>query len=86
MNTLLEVNNLTKSFKVGYRWLIPQYQRALGPISFNLEEQQTLSIVGNSGSGKTTLARILVGAEQRTSGEIILEGEQLEVKKHIQRC
>lgn len=86
MSTLLEVNNLTKSFRVGHRWLIPQYQRALGPISFSLKEQQTLSVVGNSGSGKTTLARILVGAEQRTSGQIILEGEQLEVKKHVQRC
>ena len=86
MNTLLEVNNLTKSFRDGHRWLIPQYQRALGPISFTLKEQHTLSVIGNSGSGKTTLARILVGAEQRTSGEIILEGEQLESKNHIQRC
>ncbi|NRA60684.1 MAG: ATP-binding cassette domain-containing protein [Psychrobium sp.] len=86
MSTLLEVSDLTKSFKVGYKWLIPQYQRALGPISFKLEQQQTLSIVGNAGSGKTILARILVGAEQRTSGKIILEGQQLEVKNHTQRC
>jgi len=86
MNTLLKVNNLIKSFPVGHRWLIPQYQRALGPVSFSLEEQQTLSVIGNAGSGKTTLARILVGAEQRTSGQIILEGEKLEAKKHIQRC
>ena len=84
MSTLLEVSDLTKSFKVGYKWLIPQYQRALGPISFKLEQQQTLSIVGNAGSGKTILARILVGAEQRTSGKIILEGQQLEVKNHTQ--
>jgi len=86
MNNLLEVNNLTKSFHAGYKWLVPQYQHALGPISFSLAEQQTLSIIGNSGSGKTTLARILVGAEQRSSGEIILEGEQLESKNHQQRC
>ncbi|MDP2562432.1 ATP-binding cassette domain-containing protein [Psychrobium sp. 1_MG-2023] len=86
LNTLLEVNNLTKSYRIGYRWLIPQYQRALGPVSFKLEEQQTLSVVGNAGSGKTTLARILVGAEQRTSGQILLEGEQLEVRNRQQRC
>lgn len=86
MTTLLEVNNLTKSFRTGYRWMIPQYHRVLGPISFKLEEQQTMSIVGNTGSGKSTLAKILVGAEQRTSGHITLEGEQLEVKNHTQRC
>jgi cationic peptide transport system ATP-binding protein len=86
MSNLLEVNGLTKSFHVGYKWLIPQYKQVLGPISFSLAEQQTLSIIGNSGSGKTTLARILVGAEQRSSGEIILEGEQLESKNHRQRC
>lgn len=86
MSTLLEVNDLTKSFQTGYKWLFPQYHQALGPISFSLAEQQTLSIVGNTGSGKTTLARILVGAEQRTSGDIILEGEQLDTKNHRQRC
>lgn len=86
MNNLLEVNRLTKSYQMGYKWLIPQYHRALGPVSFTLARQQTLSIVGNAGSGKTTLARILVGAEQRTSGEIILEGERLESKNHRQRC
>ena len=86
MNNLLEVNELTKSFHSGYRWLIPQYQQALGPISFNLAQQQTLSIVGDAGSGKTTLARILVGAEVRSSGTIILDGEQLESKNHQQRC
>lgn len=86
MSDLLEVNNLTKSFRVGYKWMIPQYQCALGPISFNLKRQQTLSIIGQAGSGKTTLARILAGAETRTSGEIILEGEQLEARNHNQRC
>ncbi|NRA85414.1 MAG: ATP-binding cassette domain-containing protein [Gammaproteobacteria bacterium] len=86
MNNLLEVDGLTKSFQVGYKWLLPQYQHALGPISFSLAKQQTLSIIGNAGSGKSTLARILVGAEGRTSGKIILEGEQLETKNHQQRC
>jgi len=86
MTNLLEVNDLTKSFHTGYKWLIPQYKHALGPISFSLAEQQTLSVIGSSGSGKSTLARILVGAEQRSAGEIILEGEQLESKNHRQRC
>jgi NitT/TauT family transport system ATP-binding protein len=36
-----------------------------------------LSIVGPSGSGKTTLLRIIAGLEQATSGEIDLDGKQL---------
>lgn len=86
MNDLLVVNNLTKSFKTGYRWLMPQYQCALGPISFTLKRQQTLSVIGKAGSGKTTLARILAGAETRSSGDIILEGEKLEATNIKQRC
>jgi peptide/nickel transport system ATP-binding protein len=38
---------------------------------------EVVGIVGESGSGKTTLARVLVGLQPPTSGEIYLEGQRI---------
>ena len=83
---LLKVNQLSKTFFAGYKGFKRQYHHALEPISFELNRGETLAIVGETGSGKSTLARILVGAEQRTDGEILFEGEALESRNLKQRC
>lgn len=44
--------------------------KALVDIDFRLEKDRIIAIVGKSGSGKTTLLRVLMGLEQKTSGEI----------------
>ena len=49
--------------------------RAVRGVSVDLHEATTLGIVGESGCGKSTLARLLVGLEQPTSGEIEVMGE-----------
>ncbi|USD38559.1 MULTISPECIES: ATP-binding cassette domain-containing protein [Ferrimonas] len=83
---LLEVKELSKRFPAGYRRFRKVYDTALEPISFELYPNETLAFVGEAGSGRTTLARILAGAEDRSSGEILLEGKQLEMHDHKQRC
>ncbi|QYK02625.1 peptide ABC transporter ATP-binding protein [Shewanella psychrotolerans] len=83
---LLKVNQLSKTFFAGYKGFKRQYNHALEPISFELNRGETLAIVGETGSGKSTLARILVGAEERTGGEIRFEGEVLENRNLKQRC
>lgn len=82
---LLKVNELSKRYFTGYKRFKAQYNHALSPISFELERGQTLAIVGEVSSGKSTLARILVGAEPRTTGEILFEGEALEARNLKQR-
>ncbi|MFK3978352.1 peptide ABC transporter ATP-binding protein [Shewanella vesiculosa] len=83
---LLKVTDLSKQYLTGYKHFKPQYYQALSPVSFELGRGETLAIVGTVGSGKSTLARILVGAEQRSGGEIFFEGEALGSRNLKQRC
>lgn len=51
-----------------------QYQKdaafTLEDVSFNIPKHQWTSIVGHNGSGKSTIAKLIVGIEQATEGEI----------------
>ncbi len=52
---LLQVEDLTKTFK-GHASLFGRNQfNAVDKVSFTLERKQTLAIIGNNGSGKSTL-------------------------------
>ena len=46
-------------------------------IDFEAHESETLAIVGESGCGKSTLAKVLLGLETATGGEIFLNGEPI---------
>ncbi|MCD5346818.1 ATP-binding cassette domain-containing protein [Agromyces sp. S2-1-8] len=48
---------------------------AVDEVSFELHPDECLAIVGESGSGKTTVARMLVGLETLTGGELTVRGE-----------
>ena len=74
-NTLLNVENLTKIFKVGMSKVI-----AVDNVSFGIDKNDSVSIVGESGSGKTTLANLILGVETLTSGSIKFEDNELDFK------
>ena len=86
MSVLLDVKDITKSFKLKGHWYHKRKFNALAPISFTIEAKKTLAIVGETGSGKSTLAKILVGAEKPTSGKIYLNGQLLQNQRFKQRC
>jgi phospholipid/cholesterol/gamma-HCH transport system ATP-binding protein len=46
-------------------------------ISFTAKRKETTVIIGGSGAGKTTLLRLIVALEQPTSGEIVIDGENV---------
>lgn len=50
---------------------------ALQDVSFIIEPGETVAIVGESGSGKTTLANMLVRSSDPTSGQILIDGQDL---------
>lgn len=71
---LLQVNNLKKIYTTRFGG---QHVQALSNVSFSVEENEYVAIMGESGSGKTTLLNILAALDKPTSGEILLNGKSL---------
>ena len=71
--TILEVNDLTKHFKVGRKQIV----HAVDGVSFKLEKGKTLGLVGESGCGKSTCARTIIRMYDPTAGQIILNGTDI---------
>jgi ribose transport system ATP-binding protein len=64
---VLEIRDLVKEF--------PSV-RAVNEVSFDIKRNTVHCLVGENGAGKSTLIKILTGAYQRTSGKILLNGEE----------
>jgi ABC-type nitrate/sulfonate/bicarbonate transport system ATPase subunit len=71
--TKIEVRNLTKRFGD---------LLVLDEISFNVGEGEFLSIVGPTGCGKTTFLNTLSKLIPSTAGDIFIDGEVADPKKH----
>lgn len=52
-------------------------QRILHELCFDVQAGSSVAILGPSGSGKSTLARVLVGIWPRVSGQLLLDGADL---------
>lgn len=70
---MLEVKNLYKSYKVGNK----NYPVLQG-VDVNIEKGEFVSVMGPSGSGKTTLLNCISNFIPYESGEVILNGENME--------
>jgi peptide/nickel transport system ATP-binding protein len=73
---VVEINNLHKHFssRSALPWRKPPVVRAVNGISLRINKGETHGIVGESGCGKSTVARLLLGLDPATSGEIFIEG------------
>src|SRR5690625_4195433 len=72
-NYILEVNNLTKHFDIGRG----QKVQAVNNVSFHVRRGETFGLVGESGCGKTTIGRTIMGLYQKTSGEVLYNGDDI---------
>lgn len=67
---ILEVKNIYKTYQSKNGEV-----EALTNINFDVQEGEFISIIGPSGCGKSTLLSIIAGLEEKTSGEIYIDGK-----------
>lgn len=81
MNTVLELDNLTKDYEIGF-WRKTK-QRALDGVSLQVAEGEIFGFLGPNGAGKTTTIKILMSLSEPTSGTAkILNQDISNVRMH----
>jgi len=79
---VLKMDNLKKYYEVAANALFgggaKKVVKANETLSFEARESETLAIVGESGCGKSTFAKVLMGLETATEGEILLDNHNIE--------
>jgi len=80
MDKLLEIDHLTKVFTLG-SMLSRVRITAVDNVSFYIKPAEIFALAGESGCGKTTAARMILGFEEPTSGEIVHKGKRDEKSK-----
>ena len=78
---VLQIRDMKKYYEIGDSSLAalfsakgPRYVKANEKIDFVAREAETVAIVGESGCGKSTFAKVLMGLETATGGEVIING------------
>ena len=84
---MIEVRDLKVHFPIrkGLLRRVVGQVRAVDGINLNIEAGKTYGLVGESGSGKTTTGRAIIGLDHVTSGEILFEGEKIDLRKNASR-
>src|SRR5690625_5695796 len=76
---LLKVENLKKYFTSQGRIIARTVNnvKAVDDISFEIQEGETVSVVGESGCGKSTTGRAILRLDEPTAGSVEFDGEDL---------
>ena len=79
---ILETKNLTYTYGVG----TPFEKTAVENVNLSVEKGAFVGVIGHTGSGKSTLIQMLNGLIRPTSGQVLLNGEDIWAKpKEIRR-
>ena len=75
---LFEARHIVKNFPVGGGLLKKaRVVHAVDDVSFTIEKGETFGLVGESGCGKSTIGRTILRLHEPTSGQILLDGEDI---------
>ncbi|PXA88373.1 ABC transporter ATP-binding protein [Nostoc sp. 3335mG] len=78
MTTLLDVRDVSKRFTMGGIFGRKTVDAVMDAnFSLSAENPEIFTIIGESGSGKTTLARMILGLEDPSGGEILFRGQKV---------
>jgi oligopeptide transport system ATP-binding protein len=80
---LLQVNSLTKHFRLPGGWLSGgrRFVHAIDDVNIAIADGEVFGLVGESGCGKTTLGRIVLRLIEPTSGQVLFAGHDLTALK-----
>jgi len=88
---VLHVDNIQKYYPVHDRSIGAvisgkgvRYVKANETLTFSARRQETVAIVGESGCGKSTFAKVLMGLETATNGNIYFNGDEI-ARKSVQK-
>ncbi len=70
--SFIEFKNVSKIYQMGEVEI-----RALDDISFEIEKGEFVVVLGNSGAGKTTILNILGGMDTVSTGNVIVDGNDI---------
>ena len=73
MSKVLELKNLSYVYGTG----TPFEKTAVNNLSLSIEKGEFIVIMGHTGSGKSTLVQMLNGLMKPTSGQVLLDGEDI---------
>lgn len=73
MRKVLELKNLSYVYGTG----TPFEKTAVNNLSLSIEKGEFIGIMGHTGSGKSTLVQMLNGLMKPTSGQVLLDGEDI---------
>ncbi len=72
MEKIVELKNVSKVYKIGENEF-----KALDNIDLSLNKGEMIVILGPSGAGKSTLLNLIGGMDTPTSGNVIIDGENI---------
>lgn len=75
--SLLSAHDITHGYRHSSLLGPSRYQAVLKDVSMDINQGETLALLGRSGCGKSTLARLLIGLETPTRGEVRFKGQSL---------